>query len=258
MINNKKKVFISATEQSGDNIGFNIINEINKNHNNIIFEGIGGNKMLPLLKNQFFSISDFKSIGIIEVLFSIKKYIKIINFLSKKIIENNYDLIITIDSPDFNYPLAKKIKKNNFSNKIIHIVAPSVWAWRSYRSRNFSKYFDELLALFQFEKKYFEIYNLKTTVIGHPIFYIKKNNFKINNNKNIAFLPGSRLNEIEKLFPYYNIAYEYLYLNKPDINIFIPTLPHLKDLINKKVSNWKINVIVETDLYLIAQTQSLH
>ena len=58
---------------------------------------------------------------------------------------NNYDLIITIDSPDFNYPLVKEIKKNKYQNNVIHIVAPTVWAWREYRAKNFAKIYNELL-----------------------------------------------------------------------------------------------------------------
>ena len=102
-------------------------------------------KMSPFLKNQYYSLKDFNSMGIIEIIFSIKKYIKMISTLITKIISNNYDLIITIDSPDFNYPLAKKLKKLKYQNKIIQVVAPSVWAWREYRAKNFSIVFDEII-----------------------------------------------------------------------------------------------------------------
>ena len=50
-----------------------------------------------------------------------------INFLKKKIIEKNYDLIICVDSPDFNYHLVKSLRKKDIQ-KIIQIVAPTVWA----------------------------------------------------------------------------------------------------------------------------------
>ena len=67
--------------------------------------------------NKYYDISLFKSLGLIEILFSIPKFIKIINKLSNKILINNYDLVICVDSPDFNYQLAKKIKKNNYQKK---------------------------------------------------------------------------------------------------------------------------------------------
>ena len=247
MINKQYKIFISATEQSGDNIGSNVILEILKTNSNIIFDGLGGEKMTPLLNKQFYNLKKFPSMGIMEVIFSIKKYINMINHLVNKLIKSNYDLLITIDSPDFNYPLAKKLKEKS-NIKMLHIVAPSVWAWRAYRAKNFSKVFDELFVLYDFEVKYFTRYGLKTTFIGHPIYYINKVVNEKNDKKNIAFLPGSRLSEIDSLFPYFQIGYKYLLTNHSKINIFIPTVPHLKDKIYNYIKNWKLNVLLTSDL----------
>ena len=247
MIKNNLKIFISATEQSGDNIGYNVIKEILRTNDKITFEGVGGEKMSSYLNTQFFSLKDFNTMGIFEVLFSIRKFIKMIKYLVNIIKNNNYDLIITIDSPDFNYPLAKEIKKNEYKNNIIHIVAPTVWAWREYRAKNFAKIYNELLVLFQFEIKYFVKHGLKTNLIGHPIYYIEKNKNYFNKNKNIAFLPGSRLSELDKLFPYFQNAYEYLLIHNPNTTIFIPTLEHLKPKILKLTKNWKLKIIISTN-----------
>ena len=249
LIKKNKKIFICATEQSGDNIGYNIIYELLKLDNSTIFDGVGGSKMSPFLRNHYYSLKDFNSIGIIEIIFSLKKYIKMISMLITKIISNNYDLIITVDSPDFNYPLAKKLKKLKYKNKIIQIVAPSVWAWRGYRAKNFSLVFDELLVLFKFEKKYFQKYNLKTTFIGHPIYYINKTNYvQKSKNLNIVFMPGSRLSELNKLLPYFDLAYKYLLNTSFNVTIFIPTLPHLENKINNFIKDWKIDTIVSSNI----------
>lgn len=248
MYNNNFKIFICATEQSGDNIGYNLITEILKVNNNVRFYGVGGSKMNQKLHSHIYSLKDFKSIGIFEIFFSLKRYYKMIKSLVNHILNNNYDLIITIDSPDFNYPLINKLRKNRYNNKILHIVAPSVWAWRGYRAKKFSKIYDELIVLFDFEVKYFSKYNLKTTFIGHPIYYIKSyKNIYLKKN-NIAFLPGSRLGEINKLFPYFTAAYKFLLKNSPNYNIFIPTLPHLKNEITKRVKHWKMKVIISTNI----------
>ena len=256
MIKNNLKIFISATEQSGDNIGYNLIKEILKSNDQIIFEGVGGEKMSNYLNTQFFSLKDFNTMGIFEVLFSIKRFIKMIKYLANIIKNNNYDLVITIDSPDFNYPLAKEIKKNKYNNNIIHIVAPTVWAWREYRAKNFAKIYNELLVLFEFEIKYFVKYGLKTNLIGHPIYYIQKNKNYFEKNKNIAFLPGSRLSELDKLFTYFQNAYEYLLKLNPNTIIFIPTLEHLKPKIIKLTKNWKLKIIISTNSLEIEKNYS--
>ena len=246
---NKQKIFICCTEQSGENICFNILKRINKKK--YIIDGVSGKESEKFLKNKFFDISDFKSIGFFEILLSLNKYIKMIHKLSDVIIEKKYDLVICIDSPEFNYNLVKNIRKKGFKKKIIQIVAPTVWAWRKKRAEKFAKYYDEIFTLFKFENKYFNSKGLKSTFIGHPIYYLKKT--VSNDNKNIiSFLPGSREKEVEQLFPYFQFIYEYLYTNKNlNFQIFIPTLPHLKDKLNKKTKNWKIKTIITTDTIII-------
>ena len=172
---------------------------------------MGGQLSQKYFTKKYFDISIFKSLGFIEIILSIPKFIKIINFLLLKILKYNYDLVILIDSPDFNYQLAKKLKKNNFNNKVIQIVAPTVWAWREGRAKKFSLVYDEILTLFKFEKKYFEKYGLKTTFIGHPVSQINSNFTETNKQKKlISFLFGSRENEIIKLYPYFNIIHDFL------------------------------------------------
>ena len=56
----------------------------------------------------------------------------------------------------------------------MHYVAPSVWAWKSYRAKRISKFLDHLLVLYPFEKKYFTVHGLNTTFIGHPIAFDHK------------------------------------------------------------------------------------
>ena len=242
-----KKIFICCTEQSGENIAYNICKRLEKYNYQI--DGVGGQLSQKYFTKKYFDISIFKSLGFIEIILSIPKFIKIINFLLLKILKYNYDLVILIDSPDFNYQLAKKLKKNNFNNKIIQIVAPTVWAWREGRAKKFSLVYDEILTLFKFEKKYFEKYGLKTTFIGHPVSQINSNITETNKQKKlISFLFGSRENEIIKLYPYFNIIHDYLIKNNlHQYELFIPTLPHLKEIIQKITNNWKIKLIISDD-----------
>jgi len=242
-----KKIFICCTEQSGENIAYNICKRLEKYNYQI--DGVGGQLSQKYFTKKYFDISIFKSLGFIEIILSIPKFIKIINFLLLKILKYNYDLVILIDSPDFNYQLAKKLKKNNFNNKIIQIVAPTVWAWREGRAKKFSLVYDEILTLFKFEKKYFEKYGLKTTFIGHPVSQINSNFTETNKQKKlISFLFGSRENEIIKLYPYFNIIHDYLVKNNlHQYELFIPTLPHLKEIIQKITNNWKIKLIISDD-----------
>ena len=241
----KKNIFICCTEQSGENICYNILKRLDKNLFNI--DGVCGNLSEKYINKKYYDISEFKSIGLFEIILSINKYLKMINNLKQIIINQNYDLVICIDSPEFNYNLTKSLRNSEFSNKIIQIVAPTVWAWREKRAYKFSNIYDEILLLFEFEKKYFNYPNCRSTFIGHPIYHIKKR--KQNNNfKYISFLLGSRENEINKLFKYFDTIEKYISINEPKWKIFIPTLPHLINIIKYKTKHWKTETIISNDI----------
>ena len=93
-MNKIKKIFICCTEQSGENIVFNICKKLKKYNYQI--DGVCGKSSEVYFTNKFYDISLFKSLGLIEILLSIPKFIKIINHLSNKILLNNYDLVILI------------------------------------------------------------------------------------------------------------------------------------------------------------------
>ena len=101
--------------------------------------------------------------------------------------------------------------------------------------------------LFDFEKKYFNFPNFKYTFIGHPLYHIKKSKQK-NNHKYISLLFGSRENEINKLHKYFNLIENYIDSNKLNFKIFIPTVPHLKNIIINKTKNWKTEKIILDDI----------
>ena len=241
----KIKIFVCCTEQSGENICSNILSKMNIDQYQ--FDGVCGKQSEKYISNKIYDLSEFKSIGLFEIILSISKYLKMIRRLKDYIIKNDYDLVLTIDSPDFNYNLVKQLRKSNYKNKIIHVVAPTVWAWRSYRARKFANIFDEIFLLFNFEKKYFNFDNLNKTFIGHPIFHIKKREIK-EKYKFLSFLPGSRQNEVLKLIKYFSYIEKYISKNNLNYKIFIPTLPHLASLIKENTKQWKTETIISTDI----------
>ena len=143
--------------------------------------------------------------GLLEVIPKIPKLMSLISFTVNKILLFKPDIIITVDAPGFNFRILKKLKKYNLNTKIIHIVAPTVWAWKPGRAKKISSFINYLFVLYPFEKKFFTPHGLKTYFIGHPLLedinnVLPKSKKQIlfkNKNKNISIFPGSRKNEIE-------------------------------------------------------------
>ena len=248
----KVKIFISAGELSGDILGEGLIIQLKKmTNNNIDIFGVGGDKMISQGLKPIFNIKFLSIMGIFEVLLKIPKILKLLKLTKRKIIEINPDIVVTIDAPGFNFRLQKSIKNLNF--KQIHYVAPSVWAWKSYRAKKITKFLDHLLVLFPFEKKFFIKEGLRTTFVGHPIAFddnFKKNIFFVEKSlndkilKKVAILPGSRLGEIKKLMPVFIKTAHLLNKDYNSIKFYIVTLNEYKPIVLKYFKNTNLNYYI--------------
>lgn len=263
MINKKLKVYIIATEPSGDVIGSNLIKSLIKaKKGKVKLYGIGGEKMIKSgLKKSLFPIKELSILGIFEILPKIFKVMSLLNKTKKDLIKVKPNVLVTIDSPDFNFRILKKISNILPFTKKIHYVAPTVWAWRSGRAKYLSKYTDKLLTILPFEKKYFTKYNLSTNFVGHPVYEINKQiklskkdvykKYKIKKgSKILSFLPGSRVSEIKKSIPVLIKTIKFLKQNSninPHVLFYI--LPHLKKYFNNYRFNFPYSNINENDKY---------
>ena len=193
----KKKIFIVAGEVSGDQLGGILLRKLQASNNSISFYGIGGKNLIALGLKPIFSMDKISLMGLIEILPKVPELLSLIKLTVNKIINIKPDLIITIDAPGFNFRILKKLKQLNINIPNIHIVAPTVWAWKANRAKKIASYVDNLFVLYPFEKKYFSPHGIKTYFIGHPLVEtINKRNKISNKRKYISIFPGSRKNEI--------------------------------------------------------------
>jgi len=249
------KIVIITGEESGDKLAASILEKLKKSTDKTIeIYGIGGKALDEIGIKKFHDISEINVMGIFEVLPKLFKITKIINNTVHKTISLKPDLIFSVDSPDFTMRICKKIKRIDKSLKIIHMVAPSVWAWRPQRIRTVKESIDHLLTILPFEKEIFDKENIKTTFVGHPVTEIDKKkyicseskNLQSDNNKDIfLILPGSRKSEVTKLLPIYLNAIHKLRLNE-NYQLVLPTTSNMKIVvfeIIKKFPNLKINII---------------
>ena len=243
MNSNRKKIIILATEPSGDLLGSKLIKSLKEKDKNILFYGIGGEKMQSIGFKSWFSISYLSVNGYYEVFIKLFKLIYYIKKTISYIKEINPDILITIDSPSFNFRVVKRLQFLRKKSKFIHYVAPSVWAWKSYRAKDCSKNYDLMLTLFPFEPKYFRKYKLKTFFVGHPIFYETDFNYKNLKKNIISFYPGSRINEVKKTLPIMISLIESLRNDFPNFRYKILTIKSLKIFLLANINKLNIEVI---------------
>ncbi len=247
------KIAVITGEESGDKLAASAIKELKLQYKeNIYLFGIGGNALKKQGIDNLFDIAEINVMGLIEVLPKVLKINKIINKIVDKIIEMKPDIVFTVDSPDFTLRVARRIKSKKRELKIIHYVAPSVWAWRPGRIKTVKKSIDHLLTILPFEKKIFDSHNIKTTFVGHPITEVDLNEYKSDAIKKpessqkeiFLIMPGSRRKEIEMLLPTYLSAVDEMDL-KTRFRLVVPTTENMTKTVKSIIEDYPSNIPIE-------------
>ncbi len=247
-----KKIFILTGEPSGDKLASKVISKLKKDNPNIEYSCVGGTHLNLLGIKSIFDLKEITYIGFTSVLLNILKIRKKINYTVEEIIKFDPDILFSVDSPDFTLRVAEKVKSINPNIKTIHYVAPQVWVWREGRVKNFKKFLDHILLLFNFEKKYFDKENIKNTFVGHPLLETADNvktdlsNLIDNNKKIISLFAGSRSSETGILLPILIDFIKLMNKKSKEYNFVFHATDQNKNLIKdeiKKINYNNIDVI---------------
>jgi len=199
------KIFIIAGEASGDINGAELVNSISVSDDSITFSGIGGTKLKESNVEIIQEYSAINFIGFSNVAKNIFKIKRVLKNNVEYVKKTNPDLVILIDFPGFNLKFAEEIKKF-YKGKIVYYISPQIWAWHKKRIEKIRRYIDRMLVIFPFEVEFYEKLNYKVDYVGHPMVrriddFLMKNKRRDSDKLNITLLPGSRTEEIERIFP---------------------------------------------------------
>ncbi len=238
------KIAVLAGEASGDQLGASIIAAL-KARTDIELSGVGGPLLIEQGLNPLFDYTELSLMGIVEIVGKYPHLLGRVNLTVQALAEIQPDIVLSIDAPEFCKAVVKKAKNHLSRTRFIHVVAPTVWAWRPGRAKTFAKLFDRLLCLFPFEPPYFEAVGLKADFIGHPAAQSIRPHAIEEPPRTLLVLPGSRRQEIAGLLSIFIDAIQ-LVKGKISTNILnykTLTLPHIQDEIMAKIPDglpWEV------------------
>jgi lipid-A-disaccharide synthase len=231
------KFFFIVGEDSGDAIAANLISSLKEKYGDSAeCMGIGGPMMAAAGFNQLLPMDQITVFGIWEVIPKLFQLIRINNAVVEEIEKRQPDVVITVDFPDFNFIAAKALKKRGiFKGKLVHYVAPSVWAWREGRAKKIAQFMDGMMCLFPMEVEYFTKHGMKAAYVGHPLVENFEDTAGDTSFREANAIPdkaitlglffGSRESEFKNMHKVLLKSAEYVLDNVKNVHIIVPTLP---------------------------------
>lgn len=158
---------LSAGETSGDALGGALAGALRQRLGDPVLSGVTGPEMRAAGVESIETIDALDVMGLFEVIGHLPRLVRLRRRLRTAIRDRRPRAFVGIDAPDFNLGLARGLKRDGIPTA--HLVAPSVWAWRSYRVKKIARSLDLLLTLFPFEPDCFAGTGLDCRFVGHPL-----------------------------------------------------------------------------------------
>ncbi|MCL1937199.1 MAG: lipid-A-disaccharide synthase [Candidatus Azobacteroides sp.] len=209
------KYFLVAGEASGDLHASNLMRSLKEVDKEADFCFLGGDLMQSVGGTMIRHYREMAFMGFIPVLMHLRSIYKHIQECKKAIKEYQPDKLILVDYPDFNFRIAKYVKKC-LSQKpmVIYYISPKIWAWKEYRIKDIKRYIDKMFCILPFEVAFYKKHQYEVEYMGNPtVDALAKRDHKnetfaefaqenhLENKPIIALLAGSRQQEIKNNLP---------------------------------------------------------
>ena len=219
-----------AGEDSGDQLGAELIEALRGLYPQARFVGIGGPRMRSVGFEAWHDIGELSVMGLAEVLRHLPRLLRLRARLTKRLIALKPDVFIGVDAPDFNLGLERKLKRAGI--RTVHYVSPSIWAWREKRAAKIGESADRVLCLFPMEPAIYAKHGVDARFVGHPL----ADRFPLISDREaaraelglaqdtpvLAVLPGSRGSEIQRLGAIFLDAASHVRAQIPNLQVVVP------------------------------------
>ena len=129
--------------------------------------GVAGPGMIAAGCEPWYRAEELSVMGLAEVMRHLPRLVRLRRDLKHRFLAADLDLLVGIDSPDFNLPLEAALKRAGVPT--VQYVSPQVWAWRQSRVASIRKAADRILCLLPFETGFYEAHGVDARFVGHPL-----------------------------------------------------------------------------------------
>lgn len=213
-------ILFTAFEPSGDHIGSALIAELKRRDPDRPIYALGG----PLMEKagaEIIEVTTDKAVMLGGAVSQVKQHWHRLGRLKQWLAdnrENRIGALVPTDSPAANWSICALVRKQQPDAKIVHLVAPQLWAWAPWRVRKLRRLTDHVMCLLPFEPDWFAQRGVSASFVGHPLYdripaqkTPPAEGLPVTTGPKLALLPGSRESEIKRNWPTMLGAYRRLH-----------------------------------------------
>ena len=231
------KVMISCGEPSGDLYAGALAREIHACDASVRIVGLGGEHLRAAGSEVVWDYKGLAVTGLSEALAVLPKSYSTYRRLVSLARQERPDVFVPVDFPDFNFRLAGTLRRMGIP--VVYYICPQVWAWRQRRIQTIKRFVERALVIFPFEEAIYRAEGIPVDFVGHPLVELARavrtraEVLRAASLKpeapTVAFLPGSRPNEVQAILPNLVKAAALIARQVPTVQFLVARAPKLDD-----------------------------
>jgi len=259
-----RRLLLSCGEASGDLYAGALTRELRALAPGIEVAGLGGPQFAEAGGRLLADYRGLAVTGLTEAIAKVPESLRTIRRLTAAAREWRPDALVVIDFPDFNFRLARRVKRLGIP--VVYYISPQFLAWRRGRMKTLREIADRILVIFPFEEAIYREAGLPVEFVGHPLVELahassRRDAFLARHQlragaPTVAILPGSRTNEVRRILPALAGAADLIAARLPGVQFVTARAGHLDDRLFAPASG-KTVVEGDTDAALAAADLAL-
>jgi len=221
-VSNPPAILFTGFEPSGDDHAAAVIAELRRRHPDLPMYAWGGPKM-EAAGAVIVEQTGRDAVMGMPGLAKIQEHKRINARIEKWLADHPVAVHVPVDSPAANFPICRLTRASGA--KVVHLVAPQVWAWASWRVRKLRRLSNFVCCVLPFEEDWFRKRGVRAGFVGHPLFDEPLDLAGLDESikdwaqgkPKLLLLPGSRPAEIRKNFPLLMASYRRIAREHPEM-----------------------------------------
>ncbi len=227
---------LSCGEPSGDLYAGALTRELRALDPSTHVRGLGGAELAAAGGELLGDYRRLSVTGLTEAVGKLPQSYAMLRHLVESARRDPPDAFVAIDFPDFNFRLARRIKR--LGVPVVYYIAPQLWAWRRGRLKTMREIADLVLVIFPFEERLYRDAGIPVRFVGHPLVELAQSPPRddvlrrygwSDGRPRIAILPGSRPNEVTRILPDLLAAAGQIRARAPGVQFVVARAPNLDD-----------------------------